>query len=320
MDIGRTQSDYIDAVYVDSIIGKRPREMHKGECGRVLVVAGSEGMTGAAVFTARAALRCGSGLVYICTPRVNFQVMQILVPEAICVEWDDARAILGGEPDRSGRHVDMYDAVAVGPGMGAGPGVKEKLDTILRIYHGKVVIDADGLNQISRDPETARLVRDFDGEIVLTPHTGEAARLLSGFEDVPRYPKKREDAVTELVRHYECVALLKGSETLVSSAIEAGEAGENGSKADLLIRRNTTGNPGMATAGSGDVLTGVIASLAGQGLRVMDAAAAGAFIHGMAGDEAAARLGEYSVIASDIVDYLPDALKRFTMDPGYHFV
>lgn len=317
MDIGRTQSDHITAVYVDSIIGKRPGDIHKGDCGRVLVVAGSEGMTGAAVFTARAALRSGSGLVYICTPKANFPIMQILVPEAICVEWDDARAILGGEPDRSGRHVDMYDAVAVGPGMGAGPEVKEKVDTILRIYHGKVVIDADGLNQIARDRETAQLVRDFDGEIVLTPHTGEAARLLSGFEDVPQYPKKREDAAAALVRHYECIALLKGRGTLVASA---GGGAEDEDGAELLIRRNTTGNPGMATAGSGDVLTGVIASLAGQGLGIMDAAAAGAFIHGMAGDEAAARLGEYSVIASDIVDHLPHALKPFTTDQNIHFV
>jgi hydroxyethylthiazole kinase-like uncharacterized protein yjeF len=279
----------IDREFVRTVIKSRNRYAHKGNFGRVLLVAGHGGMTGAAIFASRAAMRSGSGLVYTCTAKAAFPVIETAVPEVICTEWDEAmNRITTG---------DSYDAVAFGPGMGVSAQTKRMLKTLLLSYDGPLVLDADGLNVLAKEPDMGNFARAYNGELILTPHVGEARRLLE--TDVFGNPDGREEMVMRLAEKYNAVALLKGADTLVAKRDDDGPE----------IWQNTSGNPGMATAGAGDVLTGVITSLAGQGLTAWEAARAGAFIHGAAGDLACGEKGEYGLIASDIAEDLPYVFK-----------
>lgn len=274
-----------DINFVHTVIRKRPRNAHKGSCGRVLIVAGSGEMAGAAVFSARAAIKCGSGLVKVCTHRKVFPVIQISVPESTCTEWGKIKADLM-----------QYDAIAVGPGMGVGRRTKKILQRILKNYDKTVIIDADGLNAVAADEKLQQLVRDTRASVIITPHIGEAGRLLHR-KDLKAASKLK---IGQALRsRYGCITVVKGEDSLVAISDD-----------DAYI--NTTGNPGMATAGSGDVLTGIIASLAGQGLTACDAARAGVFVHGMAGDLAAAQIGEYGLTAADIAAGVPFVLKEIT--------
>ena len=279
-----------DQNFLSQLIKKRPRNLHKGDCGKVLAICGSEGMAGAAVFTSKAAMRCGSGLVKLVTPEVNFPVIQISVPEVICTKWDDVKDNLA-----------QFDSVAIGPGMGKGERTRKLLEEVLEKYDGTIIIDADGLNTMAGNPDLWVLVQERTAKgkaVVMTPHTVEAGRLLAA-ELLNRGPTEfsKKELAEMLVDKFGCVAVIKGENTLVAVSRE-----------EAFV--NTTGNPGMATGGSGDVLTGIIASLAGQGLKAGDAARAGVFLHGMSGDLAAESLGEYGLIAGDIVDNLPLALKK----------
>lgn len=274
-----------DRNFVHTVIRKRPRDIHKGDCGKILIVAGSREMAGAAVFAAKAAIKCGSGLVNVCTHKKIFPVLQISLPEGICREW---RKIKGS--------LEQYDAIAIGPGMGVGRNTKKILERVLTEYKKTVIIDADGLNTIAAEPKLRQLVKSTEAAVIITPHTGEARRLLDK-RDLKGLTKL--EIGQALQKKYNCIAVVKGHETLV--ALSADEA-----------YTNTTGNPGMATAGSGDVLTGVITSLAGQGLAAADAARAGVFIHGMAGDFAAETFGFHGLTASDIADHIPFVLKELT--------
>ncbi|MCI5686948.1 MAG: NAD(P)H-hydrate dehydratase [Emergencia sp.] len=271
-----------DEGFVHTVIRRRPKDVHKGSCGKVLIVAGSREMAGAAVFSAKAAIKCGSGLVNVCTRRKIFPVIQISVPESICLPWGKSKGNLAG-----------YDAIAVGPGMGVDRRTREILKRILTEYAGTCIIDADGLNTIAKDAKLQALLRSTKAEVVLPPHIGEAARLLG--RQVKGCPK--EEIGQALWEKYRCTVIVKGAATLV--ALSGGDA-----------YINTTGNPGMATAGAGDVLTGIIVSLAGQGLSADNAARAGVFVHGMAGDMAAEKIGQHGLTASDIADYVPFALKE----------
>lgn len=276
-----------DRTFAHTVIRTRPREIHKGDCGRVLIIAGSKEMAGAAVFAARAAIKCGSGLVKVCTARQIFPVLQISVPEATCITWDKIKGDLSA-----------FDAVAIGPGMGVGRRTKNILERVLREYTKTVVIDADGLNTVAGDSRLRQLVKAARAQVIMTPHIGEAKRLLDRGWPADEKGEASKEAVAEaLMKAYGCVAVVKGAGTLVADP--DGEA-----------YTNTTGNPGMATAGSGDVLTGVITSLAGQGLDPFSAARAGVFLHGLSGDLAAEQTGEYGLTASDIANYVPFAIKE----------
>lgn len=276
-----------DRTFANTVIRTRPREIHKGDCGRVLIIAGSKEMAGAAVFAARAAIKCGSGLVKVCTARQIFPVLQISVPEATCITWDKIKGDLSA-----------FDAVAIGPGMGVGRRTKNILERVLREYTKTVVIDADGLNTVAGDSRLRQLVKAARAQVIMTPHIGEAKRLLDRGWSADEKGEASKEAVAEaLMKAYGCVAVVKGAGTLVADP--DGEA-----------YTNTTGNPGMATAGSGDVLTGVITSLAGQGLDPFSAARAGVFLHGLSGDLAAEQTGEYGLTASDIANYVPFAIKE----------
>lgn len=263
--------------YVNNIIRKRPQDIHKGQCGRVLIIAGSRAMTGAAVLCAKGAFRAGAGLVYVSIPEEVFPVVQISVPEAICV-------LRSPETD-----FGIYDAVAVGPGIGVDAENTQIIRKILKEYKKTVVIDADGLNTVAA-ADLFEDMRTSSADIVITPHMGEAARLL----DI--MPAGREEIAEKLSELTGATAVLKGAGTIVASAGEKSYT-------------NTTGNPGMATAGSGDTLTGIIASLAAQGYSGFEAAACGVYIHGLAGDMAADAIGQWGITASDIAEYASRAIK-----------
>lgn len=185
--------------------------------------------------------------------------------------------------------MSIYDAIAIGPGLGDDMSNTEIIKKILKRYKKTVVFDADGLNTVASE-ELFSDMRRSSADIVITPHMGEAARLLANM------PATREKIVSELIQKTGAATVLKGAGTIVASA-------------DKKSYTNTTGNPGMATAGSGDVLTGIIASLAAQGYSGFDAAVCGVYIHGLAGDMAADAIGQWGIMASDIADNASKAIK-----------
>jgi len=268
---------------VNTFLQKRERQLHKGNCGTVFELAGSHGMAGAAVLCGRGALRSGAGLLRICIPEPLFPVIHGSLPEATCVpRFKDAE----------GLDLTRCQAAAIGPGLGAEKENVGMIKRILRQLDGTAVLDADALNLLAGDKT---LIEGRRAELIITPHPGEAGRLLGcGAAEING---DRTGCARRLAEQYGAVAVLKGAGTIV--ATPGGET-----------YINTTGNPGMATGGSGDVLTGIISSLAGQGLAPLAAALAGVYIHGSAGDIGAEKLGEYGLMASDIAQFTGIAIAR----------
>jgi NAD(P)H-hydrate epimerase len=268
----------------------RPRDAHKGSCGHVLMLAGSWRYPGAAVLAARAALRSGCGLVTLgCPENARPAIAAQLLCEMSVPLPDAAPGVFSG--DAVSEALDLAErcqTVGIGPGLSLEAPAQAFARDIALLAPVPAVIDADGLNALhDRAADLARA----EAPRVLTPHPGEAARLLG--RKLADVLADREGAVMDLARRTGAVVVLKGAGTLVTD-------GER-----LFV--NATGNPGMATAGSGDVLTGVIASLLAQGMTPFDGAALGVHLHGLAGDLAASSLGEHGMIASDILDRLPHA-------------
>jgi hydroxyethylthiazole kinase-like uncharacterized protein yjeF len=271
---------------IEKLIGVREPNSHKGDYGKLLLVAGSKGMAGAAILTGRGAYSSGAGLVTCALPEQLFPILQIALPEAICI------------PRKVGKiNYDQYDAIILGPGLGVSRENATLTEEILKSYNGPLVIDADGLNCIGQyDLYQALLYTN--AQVVLTPHPGEAKRLLgvTVIED-------RETFVVSLSNTFKATTVLKGEGTLIASVQSDGH---------IDVMKNTTGNPGMATAGAGDVLSGIIGAFLAKGLAPMDAACTGVYIHGVAGDLAAMELGETGVIASEICRQIPYAIKNIT--------
>ena len=268
-------------------LAQRGVDGHKGTFGKVLVIAGSRGMTGAAAICGRAALRSGAGLVCVATAK---SVLPIVASLEACYTTlplpDDGGRISPAAIDLVLEAVHAHDVVAFGPGVGVGRGVREVLRVLLTQGGKPVVLDADGLNNLA-GIQYWHTVRT--ASIVLTPHPGEMQRLWGGtFRD--SLPDDRIGQAATMAERTGCCVVLKGAGTVVS----------DGGREYV----NTTGNPGMATAGAGDVLTGVVAALRGQGLDAFDSAVLGVYVHGLAGDMAADRMGAVSLIASDIIDHL----------------
>lgn len=274
-----------------ALLPKRWPEMHKGDCGRVFILAGSVGMTGAAALCAQAALRCGSGLVTVGTPETAQPVLAAKLTEAMTLPLpaqDGCLAPAAREPALN--QLAKSDVCALGPGLGKVPMLWALIEAALDT--GKpLLLDADGLNALA---EHIDMLERKHGDVVLTPHPGEMARLCG--LPVPELEASRREVAVEYARRWQVTLLLKGKDTVVASP-----------QGQVWI--NPTGNSGMASGGMGDVLSGVIASLMGQGLRGSDAAALGAFLHGLAGDLAAAQLGEFGMLASDVTAQLPRAIQ-----------
>lgn len=273
--------------YVNTFIKERPREIHKGQCGRVLIIAGSYGMAGAAVLAARGALKSGAGLVKIAAPDELFHILQTAVPQATCM------SISEGFTRRS---LKDYGAIAIGPGIGVDEKNYLLIETILNNFEGPVVIDADGINCLCKYGKRTQVIKNSICSVVLTPHPGEGNRLLESLGAGDINSLGREKAAEYISSNTAATVLLKGADTVVTCT----------GKGTYI---NTTGNPGMATGGSGDVLTGVITAIAASGVESFEAAKLGAYIHGLAGDIAAENIGQWGMTAVDIEEALPAAFK-----------
>jgi NAD(P)H-hydrate epimerase len=284
--IAQTPSPYglLTAADIRPLIPARPGFAHKGTFGHALLVAGSRGKSGAAVLAAQACLRSGAGLVTVHVPAEAYPVIQTAVPEAMC-SVDPHPAVITELPLLSG-----YSAAGIGPGLGRAPETLEALKRLLREAKVPMVIDADGLNLIAENP---RLLELLPAGTILTPHPGEFRRL---FGD-PGDSWHRLQLQREMASLYGIYIVLKGAYTTV--AFPGG---------DLFF--NPTGNPGMATGGSGDVLTGLITGFLAQGLAPGDAAMAGIYLHGLAGDLAAEKISRPALIASDIIRFMGKAFQR----------
>jgi NAD(P)H-hydrate epimerase len=272
----------------------RPADSHKGLFGRVLVVGGSAGFGGAAAMCARSALRSGAGLVRVAAPESILPIVASFDP---CYTTAALKENASGQIDSqaAARVLSLArenDVTAFGPGAGTGQGVFDTIAMLLRQSDLKLVIDADGLNVLAANGGVGGWLRIKKAQTVLTPHPGEMQRLWkSVFREA--MPEDREKTASAFAQKTNTVLVLKGYQTIVTDGQQ------------LYV--NTTGNPGMATGGSGDVLTGTIAALVGQRMSLFDAAVLGVYVHGAAGDLAAEKFGQIGMIATDIIDRLPEA-------------
>lgn len=272
-----SESFLLDELIV-SFVKKRPRKSHKGIYGHALLLVGSYGKIGAAVLSARACLRSGVGLLTVDIPKCGYEILQISVPEAMCL-IDDNEKNLSQFPD-----IKSYNAVGIGPGIGQDKLTFNLLERILKECTHPLVLDADAINIISANQQLLELIPK---NTILTPHIKEFDRLTGVSEN----SKERFQKQREFSRRYNCIVVLKDAYTCISSV-----------QGDLYF--NTSGNQGMATGGSGDVLTGIITGLLAQGYESLLAALIGVYFHGKAGDKAAEEKGYNALIASDIVESL----------------
>ena len=264
----------------------RCRDTHKGDYGKILLLCGSRGFTGAAALAAMGALRTGAGLVYLAVPESIYAIEAVKLTEPVVLPLpDEGGKLCAASIPEIVALLPKMDAVLFGSGSGLGEGTEAVLLYLLKNCDCPLILDADGITLAAKHKD---ILRDRSAPTILTPHDGEFARL-----DPPDLP--RVEQTMALARDLGVVLLRKGHRTLVTDGESCWE--------------NRTGNPGMATGGSGDVLSGVILSLLGQGLPPLEAAAGGAWLHGAAGDLAAKRLGEYGMLPSDLVEELPRLLK-----------
>jgi ADP-dependent NAD(P)H-hydrate dehydratase len=292
---------------IETIPKLKPRAVdgHKGNYGKVCIIAGSFGMSGAAALAGRAALRSGAGLVRVATPVSVLPIVATVEPSftTIPLAEDINGRISAKAINAILEAAGQNDVLAIGPGIGVTGALRSILETLLEQESLRLVVDADGLNNLAG---IKNWPAKLNAKLVLTPHPGEFKRLWSGLMRQEQ-PVERQQQAVQLAQHTNSIVVLKGAGTVVT----------DGEKVYI----NKTGNPGMATAGSGDVLTGIITALLGQGLSnwdpisqkngemgtLFDAAVLGVYIHGLAGDIAAEKFGQVSLMTTDIIDALPDA-------------
>ncbi|NLJ42932.1 MAG: NAD(P)H-hydrate dehydratase [Bacteroidales bacterium] len=275
---------FIEEDFVSSLLKKRQKFDHKGKFGHGLLVAGSYGRIGAAVLSAKAALKTGMGLLTCHVPGCGYQILQSTVPEAMVrTDKDDSKVTeIGG--------TDIYDSLGIGPGIGTGEETQKALHSFLLNRNKPIVIDADGLNILGMN---SKWLSALSENCVLTPHLKEFDRIAGNSGN----SYARLERQIEFSSRYNCVVLLKGAYSSVVTP-------------DGKVSFNSTGNPGMATAGSGDVLTGIILSLLAQGYQPGTAAIVGAYLHGLAGDIAASETGMEALTASDIIENIGNAFLK----------
>lgn len=269
--------------FVGQFFPERERFTHKGDFGKVLALCGSRGFTGAAYLAAMGALRTGSGLVYLGVPQSIYEIEAVKLNEAIVFPLADADGkfsrLAGGKIAEAFR--DM-DALLFGCGVGQSEDMHELLVRTVLAYPGPLILDADGINLAAKHKD---VLRDRTAPAILTPHAGEFERLTG------EKPKNRVESAVKAAADLGAVILLKGKDTVITDG--------------KTCYMNPTGNPGMAVGGSGDLLSGIILSLLGQGIPALEAAACGAWLHGMAGDIAARQFGEYGMLPTDMLQILP---------------
>ena len=285
-------------IMINDVIRKFPKrsvDSHKGDFGHVLVIAGSAGYTGAAYLASQASALSGAGLVTLAVGRSIYDIMAVKLTEVMVrpfFETKDFSLSLLAERDLLSFSQNIT-AVAIGPGISQNKETQHLVRNLLTKLNKPMVIDADGITAIAGHHE---LLKDAKAPVVLTPHPGEMARLIG--KDIAEIQKNRKDIALSTAALYNTVLVLKGRNTVV-----AGPKGE--------LYENQTGNPGMATGGTGDVLTGMIAGFAAQGLDLFSASVLGVYFHGLAGDAASREKGVLSLLASDLLNKLPEVLKTF---------
>ena len=269
-----------------SILPDRAVDAHKGDFGKILLLCGSKGYTGAAYLAAQASLRSGAGLVFLGVPERIYDIEAVKLNEAIVFSLPDEGGKLSSVAiGEILQRLPQMDAVLIGPGLGQSDGTFQVVKTVLEQAACPVVLDADGINLIAAHKD---IVRGRSAPTILTPHAGEFGRLGGN-------PEERTVAAETMARVLGCILLLKGHHTVITD-------GET-------TYINPTGNPGMAVGGSGDVLAGIITALLGQRVAPLEAAACGAWLHGAAGDICAAEIGQYGMLPTDMLNALPRLLK-----------
>ncbi len=283
--IADATSDYslLEQKDISSLLKPRSKFDHKGNFGHALLIAGSYGKMGAAILGARSALRAGAGLLTVHVPQCGYEIMQASVPEAMA-SVDENERIFSSPPDTK-----SFSAIGIGPGIGQDKKTVAAFKTLLEAAEKPLVMDADALNIIGSNRELLHLLPKNS---ILTPHPKEFERLAGSWKNDFERLKKQIDFSAKTGT----IVLLKGAHSSISTP-------------EGKVYFNNTGNPGMATGGSGDVLTGIITGLLAQGYSGLDSALIGCWVHGLAGDRAAAHIGRISMTASDITAYLPDAFR-----------
>lgn len=281
--IEKTESSFINLnkEFISGRITKRSKFAHKGTYGHALLIAGSYGKMGAAVLASKACLRAGVGLLTSHIPQCGYEIVQVSVPEAM-ISIDSSETVFSEVPDLS-----AFSAIGAGPGLGQKPETAAALKSLLQANPAKLVLDADALNILSKHHDWYQLLPE---NTILTPHPKEFERLAGSSAN----SWERLQRQLQFSAQYEVIVVLKGAHTCITFP-------------DGRVFYNSTGNPGMATAGSGDVLTGIILGLLAQNYSPEDASLMGVYLHGLAGDLAAAQLGQMALIAGDIVDQMGNA-------------
>lgn len=275
---------------LQTMLKPRDPESNKGDYGRLFSVCGSDGMAGAAAMSALSALRCGAGIVDVALPRSIYSVVSSLVPEAVftLLEHSGSGKLTAQDLDRLHSGLLKASACLIGCGLGKGPVALDAVSLFLQEARIPTVLDADGINLLAEHIDFLKTVR---APLILTPHPGEMARLLH--TAVRRVQGGREDCARSFSERYGVTLVLKGAGTLVAAP-------------DGRMYRNRTGNPGMAKGGSGDVLAGMIAAFAAQGIEPFSAAAGAVYLHGLAGDRCAAKLSQCAMLPTDLIGMLPE--------------
>jgi NAD(P)H-hydrate epimerase len=284
----------LDRGYAWGILRHRYPDTHKGDYGHLMVLAGSLGKAGAAVLAARGALRTGAGLVSVAVPNSLVPIVQQQIVEAMCVpsaESIDGTLGIGAEGELL-KAAEKMSACAIGPGLSTHYETVQVVRNLIQRLAIPMVIDADGLNAIAG---SVNILKKVKAPVVLTPHPGEMGRL-TGLSSAD-VQKDRIKIASEFAVKHKVTLVLKGAGTVV-----AGPDGE--------VFINSTGNPGMATGGTGDALTGMIGSLLAQEYPAVQAACLGVYLHGLAGDLAAKEKGEMGMIAGDLIEKIPEAIKE----------
>lgn len=288
------ESDKITNFYaevVDTAIARRmlkpiPQNAHKGEKGRVLVVGGSYGMAGAPSFSARAALRSGAGLVTVCTPKSAYPVAAAYIPEAVFIPTDEYDGKFAPNSIKISA-VKSADAIVLGVGMGVSDATVSVAYDVVSSASAPIVIDADGLNALALEPE---ILNNKKSEVIVTPHPAEMARLLN--KTTQEIQENRVKSAQEFSKQYGVITVLKGAYTVISDP-------------DGKLFINTTGSPALATAGSGDMLSGMIAAFLANGTEPLKAVTAAVCLHGVVGEIAEKELGVRGALTTDLIERLP---------------
>jgi len=280
-----------DIQFVERVIPRRKYNAHKGDCGRIFIIAGSRGMIGAAILSGKAALRSGAGLVTIGCPKSLSNYANTMAPELIILPLPETKdeTISSDAFKEILKIINKFDAMIIGPGISTNKDTNKLVVSLIKDKRIDIpiVLDADGINCAAKYSD---LLTKRGSATIITPHTGELAGLLQTDIKTIQSDRIRIAKCTSL--KFNCITVLKGANSVISNP-------------EGLININPTGNPGMATAGMGDVLSGIIAALIGQGADPFNSAAAGVFIHGMAGDVVSEIKGQIGITSSDVIESIP---------------